>query len=77
MIDYNAAAELYFGGRRKKVGYRRFSQASAAVLYAVEQLPPEALNGAFIEVNDDRIGAAEIRSLYEHEDFPLQKSAAR
>jgi hypothetical protein len=79
MFDYDAVAELYFGGvrARRKIGYRRFSQASAAILYAIEQLGPLELNGAFLEVNDDRIGAAEIRSLYEHADFPLARRDAQ
>jgi hypothetical protein len=77
MFDYDAAAELFFGHpgvrARSKVGYRRFAHASGAVLFAVEQLAPALLNGAFLEVNDDRFNAAEIRSLYEHADFPLAR----
>jgi hypothetical protein len=79
MFDYDAAAELFFGHpgvrARSKVGYRRFAHASNAVLFAVEQLAPALLNGAFLEVNDDRFNAAEIRSLYEHADFPLARRA--
>jgi hypothetical protein len=77
MFDYDAAAELFFGHpgmrARGKVGYRRFANASSAVLFAVEQLAPTVLNGTFLEVNDDRFNAAEIRSLYEHIDFPLAR----
>jgi hypothetical protein len=81
MFDYEAAAELFFGHpgvkTRSKVGYRRFAQASSAVLFAVEQLTPAVLNGTFLEVNDDRFNATEIRSLYEHADFPLTRRAGR
>jgi hypothetical protein len=81
MFDYDAAAELYFGHpgarARRKVGYRRFPQAAAAIQFAAEQLAPAALDTAFMEVNDDRFNAAEIRQLYEHADFPLARRAAR
>jgi len=81
MFDYDAAAELYFGHAgtraRRKVGYRRFPRAAAAIQFAAEQLPPAALDSAFMEVNDDRFNAAEIRELYEHTDFPLARRAAR
>jgi hypothetical protein len=79
MFDYDAAAELFFGHpgmrARSKVGYRRFTRASNAVLFAVEQLAPAVLNGTFLEVNENRFNAAEIRSLYEREDFPLARKA--
>lgn len=80
-FDYDAAAELFFGNRSlrvgSKVGYRRFSRASAAVLFAVETLSPDALTGTFLEVNEERFNGAEIRSLYEHADFPLARKPAR
>jgi hypothetical protein len=81
MFDYEASAELFFGHpgvrSRSKVGYRRFPHASTAVLFAVEQLAPAMLNGTFLEVNENRFNAAEIRSLYEHEDFPLVRKTGR
>lgn len=79
MFDYDAKAELFFGHpgmrMRSKVGYRRFSHASTAVQFAVESLAPAIFNGTFLEVNEDRFNAAEIRSLYEHADFPLARKA--
>jgi len=80
MFDYDASAELYFGhagGRaRRRIGYRRFASASAAVQFAVEQLAPAAFNGAFLEVNDARFNAGEILLLYEDSAFPLSRKAA-
>ena len=80
MFDYDAAAELYFGhagGRaRKRIGYRRFAQASAAVQFAVEQLAPAAFNGAYLEVDDARFNAGEILLLYENANFPLVRKVA-
>lgn len=79
MVDYNAAAELYFGRRgiraRKTVGYRRFSNASDAVLFAVEQLEPTVLASAMLEIDEDRFNAVEIRELYDSADFPLGRKA--
>jgi hypothetical protein len=77
MFDYDAAAELYFGHRsRRRVGYRRFAQAAAAVQFAVEHLAPAALSGAYLEIEDDRYNAEDIRLLYEHADYPLVRKAA-
>jgi hypothetical protein len=81
MFDYDAAAELYFGHpnarTRRKVGYRRFPRAATAIQFAAEQLAPAARDSAFLEVNDARFNAAEIRELYEHTDFPLARRAAQ
>jgi hypothetical protein len=81
MFDYEASAELFFGHpgmrSRSKVGYRRFPHASTAVQFAVEQLAPAMLNGTFLEVNENRFNAAEIRSLYEHQDFPLARKTGQ
>jgi hypothetical protein len=81
MIDYDAAAELYYGRpgvhARKMTDYRRFASASAAVLFAVEELAPAQLDHALLEVEEDRFGAADIRLLYASDDFPLARKAAR
>ena len=78
MFDYDAGAELYFGGSglraRRKVGYRRFARAAAAIQFAVEQLPPAAFQGSFLEVDEERFGSADILLLYKHVDFPLRRS---
>jgi hypothetical protein len=41
----------------------------------MEELPPSALLGAFIEINEARFGHADIRELYESPDYPLKKQA--
>ena len=79
MFDYEAAAELYFGyagGNRRRIGYRRFARASAAVQFAVEQLAPQAFTGAYLEVDDERFNSGEIRLLYDAASFPLARRAA-
>lgn len=81
MFDYDAAADLYFGRQgvhpRKMPGYRRFASASAAVQFAVEQLAPNQLNFAMLEVDEDRFDAAAIRQLYASADYPLARKATQ
>jgi hypothetical protein len=76
-FDYSAPAELFPSRNRKiatKVKYRRFDQAAEAIRFAVEELPEPLLLGAFIEINEERLGHKDIRALYESEDYPLKKS---
>ena len=80
MFDYSVEAEL-FPARNRKCGhrparYRRFARAADAVRFAIEELPPELLLGAFLEVDGERYGGEEIRRLYDSADFPLIRRAA-
>jgi hypothetical protein len=56
--------------------YHRFPSTAEAVRYAVEVLSSETLFGTTMEVDGTRFDAREIRRLYEHADYPLQRSAA-
>jgi hypothetical protein len=78
-INYDAPAELFPSRNRKivsKVKYRRFDRAAEAIRFAIEELPEPLLLGAYIEVNETRLGHKEIRALYESERYPLKKKAA-
>lgn len=80
VFDYNAAAEL-FPCRNKKssrrtIGYRRFGHAAEAIRFAVEELAPESLVGAYLEVDEARYDFGGIRRLYESLDYPLTRRAA-
>jgi hypothetical protein len=77
-FDYSAPAELFPSRNRKiasKVKYRRFDNAADAIRFAVEELPEPLLLGAYIEIDEERLGHKDIRALYESEKFPHKKAA--
>jgi len=76
-FDYGAPAEL-FPSRIKKsttrMRYMRFDTAAEAVRFAVEDIAPLALLGAYLEVDETRFGIQEIHALYESPAFPLKRA---
>ena len=76
-FSYNTAAELFPAAIRKKkragFAYRRFGTAAEAVRFAIEELPADSLNGAYLQVEEARFDQSGIRTLYESEDFPLAR----
>ena len=79
-FDFSAPAELFPSRNRKianKVKYRRFDHVSDAIRFAVEELPEPLLLGAYIEIDEERLGHKDIRALYDSENFPLKKVANR
>ncbi len=76
-FDYGAEAELFPGvartSRRRPIGYRRFARAAEALRFAIEELPPESLVGAALEVGDERFDSRGMRRLYDSPDYPLAR----
>jgi hypothetical protein len=79
-FDYAAVAELFPARNRKSnrqlMGYRRFDNAAEALRYAMEELPPKLLVGAWLEVEEERFDATAIRRLYDSAAFPLTRRTA-
>jgi hypothetical protein len=78
-FDYDAAAELFPSrkqkSRRRPIGYKRFGHAADAIQFAIEELSPESLLGAYLEVDEERYNNQAIRRLYDSMDYPLTRSA--
>jgi hypothetical protein len=78
-FDYDAAAELFPSRNRRStrqpIGYKRFGHAADAIRFAIEELAPEFLLGACLEVDEARFNSGEIRRLYESVDYPLTRGA--
>jgi hypothetical protein len=79
-FDYEAAAEL-FPARNQKFNrqftrYRRFDSAAEALRFAMEEMPPKSLVGAWLEVEEERFDANAMRRLYDSAEFPLARRRA-
>jgi hypothetical protein len=78
-FDFGAFAELYpckgRGGARSPVTYHRFETAAEAIRFAIEDLSPMLLNGAILEVDEERYHKDEIRKFYDSKEFPLIRRA--
>jgi hypothetical protein len=80
LFDYTAEAELYSvrsrAARRAPLGYKRFAVAADAIRYAIEELAPQHLLGAHLEVDGERFDGAGIKALYANDDYPLPRSVS-
>jgi Arc/MetJ-type ribon-helix-helix transcriptional regulator len=78
-FDYSTAAELFAARSRRPtrqtIEYRRFASAADAIRYAIEELRPAFLAGAYLEVDEERFDRFEIRRLYDSADYPLARRA--
>jgi hypothetical protein len=76
-FDYSTQAELFPTRARKSkprsFGYKRFEKAADAIRFAIEELPPDLLIGAYLEVEETRFNYQGIRELYESADYPLTR----
>jgi hypothetical protein len=79
-FDFAREAELFptrsWKSRRRSFAYRRFASAAEAVRFAIEELPPQLLLGAYLEVDETRFDGDGIRRLYESPEYPLVRRKA-
>ncbi len=75
--DYRSEAALFFyratNSKCKSLIFRRFTRASEAIRYAVEELAPKALASCSLEVDEQHFFGREIRPLYDSDDYPLRR----
>jgi hypothetical protein len=76
-FDYEAVAELFPARNRKfnrqLTKYRRFDRAAEALRFAIEEMPPQLLAGACLEVEEERFDSNAMRRLYDSAEFPLPR----
>jgi hypothetical protein len=73
-FDYETPAELFLrgiGAGGKRLVYKRFTSASAAIQLAVEGAAGFAT--ITLEVEGERFEKSGIRELYDAEDYPLAR----
>lgn len=79
LFDYDSAAELFTNKgrafRRQPLGYRRFARAADAIRFAIEEMPPQLLQNACMEVDEERFDGQDIRRLYESAAYPIARPA--
>lgn len=81
VFDYDATADLFGYSnpaankgrrvRRQPLDYRRFARAADAIQFAIEEMPPQMLASACLEVDEIRFGSKAIRELYDSAAYPL------
>jgi hypothetical protein len=84
LFDYGTAAELRSNAKPNKrrkfmpqpLGYMRFARAADAIRFAIEDMLPALLPGAYLEVADVKFDSQAIRRLYDSAAYPLARRAA-
>ncbi len=79
-FDYSIQAELFATRARKSkprlFGYKRFARAADVIRFAIEELPPDLLVGAYLEVDAEKFNYHGMRRLSESADYPLTRRGA-
>ena len=77
-FDYEMPGEFYSrkhqGTKPTGLTYQRFKTAAEAIRFAMEALPPAALNSSMLEIGGDRYRGKELRALYADPKYPLRRA---
>jgi hypothetical protein len=86
-FDYNTVAELFSTrseahprrgrSRASPIGYGRYARAADAIRFAMEELLPELLPGACLEVDEEIFDRDDMLRLYESDEYPLVRRARK
>lgn len=77
-FNFARSAELFpaaVRNKRRAFAYRRFDSAADAVRFAIEELPTDSLNGAYLQVGEARFDKNGIKRLYDSASYPLPRRA--
>jgi hypothetical protein len=80
-FNYEIPGEFYSrkhqGTKSTGLTYQRFKTAAEAIRFALEALPPAALNSSMLEAGGDRYWGKELRTLYADPKYPLRRATIR
>jgi len=76
-FNFDLPADVFvdtlLGHHRKSLAYRRFRSGAEAVRFVIEVQGAAAISKTVIEVDDVRISGAEIREVYDSDEYPLPR----
>jgi hypothetical protein len=87
-FDFSTEAELSPAGSaadlspakirrgRQPIGYGRFARSADAIRFAIEELSPDLLLGASLQVGQKKFDGDAMRRLYESAEYPLARRPA-
>ena len=81
-FNFDSPGEVYCHKKRgtgsgRGLTYRRFETAAEALRYAIEHVSPSDLSTCTVEVDGERFGAADLKTLYESWQYPLPRMRNR
>lgn len=80
-FDYEVPGEFYSrkhqGMKPTGLTYQRFKTAAEAIRFAMEALPPAALNSSMLEAGGDRYRGKDLKALYADPNYPLPRAKWR
>jgi hypothetical protein len=76
-FSYDVPAELYIRyhhGPKRSLLHRRFATAAAALQFAMEDLPADAI--ILLETEQERLEGPVLKAMYDADAYPLARATA-